>query len=124
MYSPELLQRFLEPKWVGDVASPAAVVTEGNPACGDVVQLSIEIIDGVITEARFRTLGCAVAISASDAVCSILEGKTLSAAAFIDTGDVASVLGGIPDERLSCAGAALAAVRSVLREAQSTVEIS
>lgn len=124
MYSPELLQRFLEPKWVGDVASPTAVVTEGNPACGDVVQLSIGVTDGVITEARFRTLGCAIAIAASDVVCSLLDGKTLSGAGVIDSEEVASVLGGIPEERSSCAQAALSALRSVLRQANAVVGIS
>lgn len=123
MYSEQLLERFLSPNWVGDVEFPSAVVTEGNPACGDVVQLSIRLEDGVISEARFRTLGCAIAIAASDTICDLIEGATLSAAEMVDASDLDELLGGIPEERSSCAQAALAALRSVVRSLRSEAQV-
>ena len=123
VYSEALLERFLSPKWAGDVELPTAVVTEGNPACGDVVQLAIRVNDGAITEARFRTLGCAIAIASSDCICDLIEGGTISAAEVVDIADLGSMLGGIPEERSSCAQAALAALRSAVRRLRTDAQV-
>ncbi|MGH7426202.1 MAG: iron-sulfur cluster assembly scaffold protein [Candidatus Methylomirabilales bacterium] len=116
MYSKELLARFLEPGRVGDLLSPSAVATQGNPACGDVVQIGIEVTEGSIREARFRTRGCAVAIAASDAVCELATGRSLTAAEMLDAEEVAAALGGVPRERDACVVAPLGALRSALRQ--------
>lgn len=122
MYSSLLLEHFHDPRRVGDVASPAAVGVEGDPTCGDVVQIGLEISGDVIADARFRTLGCAVAIAASDAVCDLVLGLTLTAAEVIDVEDVVEALGGVPEQRGSCAAAALAALRRALRTVRATRE--
>lgn len=115
MYSPRLLERFHEPKWAGDVARPSVTVLEGNAPCGDVVQISLKVAEGTIAEARFRTLGCAVAIAASETVCDLAIGQTLLGAEVIDLDEVSESLGGIPEGRDACASAPVAALRSALR---------
>ncbi len=114
MYSAQLLDRFYHPRWVGNLEAPSASATEGNPTCGDVVQIEIQVTDGMISVARFRTLGCAVAIAACDAVCDLATGQTITAAKFLHVDEVISELGGIPPKRESCAAAPLAALRSAL----------
>ena len=114
MYSAQLLERFYHPRWVGNLAAPSASATEGNPTCGDVVQIDIQVTDGMISVARFRTLGCAVAIAACDALCDLATGQTLTAAKFLHLDEVIAELGGIPPKRESCAAAPLAALRSAL----------
>lgn len=116
MHSDLLLQRFHGPRWVGDLERPTVVALQGNPTCGDVVQIGLEIKDGIVAEARFRTLGCAVAIAASDVVCELVKGRTLTGAEILDLEEIAEALGGIPDERQSCAAAPIAALRSATRE--------
>lgn len=115
MFSARLLDRFYEPRFAGDLDSPAAIATEGNPTCGDVVRLAVEVVDGAIVTARFRTLGCAVAIAASDAVCELVAGQSPMAAQFIALEAVVAALDGIPEGRESCAAAPLSALRAVLR---------
>jgi nitrogen fixation NifU-like protein len=114
VYSAQLLDRFYHPRWVGNLAAPSASATEGNPTCGDVVQIDIQVTDGVISVARFRTLGCAVAIAACDALCDLATGQTVTAAKFLHVDEVIEELGGIPPKRESCAAAPLAALRSAL----------
>ena len=114
MYTAQLLDRFYHPRWVGNLAAPSASATEGNPTCGDVVQIDIQVTDGMISVARFRTLGCAVAIAACDALCDLATGQTLTAAKFLHLDEVIAELGGIPPKRESCAAAPLAALRSAL----------
>ena len=115
MYSEQLLEHFYRPCWVGDIARPTATATEGHAPCGDVVQIVIRVEDGLVAEARFRTLGCAVAIAASDALCALVRGQTVTAAQFLHLDEVTAALGGIPERRESCAAAPLAALRSALR---------
>lgn len=118
MYSSRLLEHFHHPSWVGDLPAPSGLAVEGDRTCGDVVQIGIEVSEGVIAQAMFRTLGCAVAIAASDAVCDLAIGKTPTAAEAIDVEEVVAALGGIPEERETCAAAALTALRSALSQAQ------
>lgn len=122
MHSELMLSRFKDPAWVGDIERPSVVVIEGNPTCGDVVQIGLKVADGLITEARFRTLGCAVAIAASDVICELTRGRTLTGAEILDFEEVEQALGGIPEERLSCATAPLSAFRSAIRQLRAQVK--
>jgi nitrogen fixation NifU-like protein len=115
VFSAPLLDRFYDPRFVGDVDAPTATATEGNPTCGDVVRIGLEVVDGAIRTARFRTLGCAVAIAASDAVCELVGGQTTTAARFLHLDEVVTALGGIPAGRETCASAPLSALRSAIR---------
>jgi nitrogen fixation NifU-like protein len=115
VYSQRLLQRFHDPVWAGDLDAPTSVATAGNRTCGDVVQIAVEVADGIVLRARFRTLGCAIAIAASDAVCDLVAGMPVYEALLLSTGDVVAALEGIPDDRSPCASGALAALRSALR---------
>lgn len=115
MFSARLLDRFYEPAHVGDLDAPTATATAGNPTCGDVVCIAVQVAGGAVVDARFRTLGCAVAIAASDAVCELVAGQSPMAAQFLHLDEVVAALDGIPEGRESCASAPLAALRAVLR---------
>ena len=115
VFSAQLLEHFYHPQWVGDLDRPSASATEGHAPCGDVVRIDIRVEAGLVAEARFRTLGCAVAIAASDALCGIVGGQTVSAAQFLHLDELVAALGGIPARRESCASAPLSALRSALR---------
>lgn len=116
MHSELLLKRFREPAWVGDLENASVVVTEGNPTCGDVVQIGLEVRDGLVVDARFRTLGCAVAIASSDVLCELVRGLTIGGAEVVDLFDIHKALGGVALERESCVAAALAALRAAIAQ--------
>lgn len=117
MYSEALLSRFLAPTRVGDIASPDGLGVEGNVTCGDVVHIAIKLNDGLIRSARFRVQGCATAIAAADACCELVEGGTITSAQSLEVGELSSLLGGIPPDRVSCAWICLGALRSALDQA-------
>lgn len=115
MYSEKLVARFLDPTNIGDVASPDGVGEEGNVTCGDVVQVAVKVDQGLITEARFRAQACATAIAAADVCCELVVGWTVTAAQTLELREIEETLGGIPEERLSCAVIGLGALRAALR---------
>jgi nitrogen fixation NifU-like protein len=60
MYSAEVLDHFEHPRNAGTIADADASVRIENPACGDILELTIKIADGGIEEIRFRAKGCVV----------------------------------------------------------------
>ena len=119
MYSDKLLARFLEPANIGDVEGADALGVEGNITCGDVVHLSVKVEDGLITQARFRAQGCATAIAAADACCELVVGWTITAAQTLELAEISAALGGVPEERESCAAIGLGALRAALERIRS-----
>ena len=63
MYSPQLLDHFQNPRNAGEVSNPDASAQLENPACGDVLKLTVRITDGRITEIRFLAKGCVPAMA-------------------------------------------------------------
>ena len=114
MYSDKLLLRFHEATHVGVLPQPAMLGQQGNPTCGDVVEIYIRTNDGLISDARFKALGCAVTIAAADAICEAVAGTSPTEATFLDIDQVIAHLGGIPEGRRPCVEAPLAALRSAL----------
>ena len=67
-YSEKVLGHYENPKNVGtlDKSKPnVGTGLVGAPECGDVMRLQIEVNDGIITDAKFKTFGCGSAIAAS-----------------------------------------------------------
>ncbi|HVL50177.1 MAG TPA: iron-sulfur cluster assembly scaffold protein [Actinomycetota bacterium] len=119
MYSDALMERFLNPSHAGDVDAANGTGAQGNITCGDVVHLSIKVRDGLITEARFRAQGCATAIASADALCELITGTSLTAAAIIDAEALSQRLDGIPTDRVNCASIVLDALRGALEEVRA-----
>jgi len=65
-YTDKVQQHFLHPKNVGEIENPDGTGDVGSLACGDALKLTFKLDDkGVITDARFKTFGCASAIASS-----------------------------------------------------------
>ena len=117
-YSDTILDHFENPRNVGEVENPDAFGHAGNPACGDLLELSLRVSDGRIEVARFRASGCGAAIASSSMMTVLLTGRTLEEAGALTNGDVASALGGLPPAKLHCSVMAEDAIRSALADYQ------
>src|ERR1700680_398342 len=80
MYSAQLLDHFQNPRNAGDVADPDAAAEVENPACGDILRLTLKITQGRITHAQFKAKGCVAAIACGSALTELMVGKTLGEA--------------------------------------------
>ena len=65
MYNEKVMEIFKNPKNVGEVENYNAIGTVGNATCGDIMQITLRIEDGIIKDAKFKTFGCAAAITSS-----------------------------------------------------------
>jgi nitrogen fixation protein NifU and related proteins len=113
-YSPTVLDHFQHPRNLGDLPGADAVAEVENPACGDRTRLAIQVRDGRIAGARFRTEGCPAAIAASSMTTELILGRTLEEAASLKDEDVARALGGLPRNKLHCSVLAEDVIQAVI----------
>ena len=117
-YSGQVLDHYENPRNVGklDKNDPrVGTGLVGAPACGDVLQLQIQVDEGVITDAKFKTYGCGSAIASSSLVTTWLKGKSLDEADSIKNSDIAEELA-LPPVKIHCSILAEDAIKAALAD--------
>jgi nitrogen fixation NifU-like protein len=117
-YSEKVLDHYSNPKNVGalDKSKPnVGTGLVGAPECGDVMRLQIEVNDGVITDAKFKTFGCGSAIAASSLATEWLKGRTIEEALTIDNMDLVEELN-LPPVKIHCSVLAEDAIKSAIND--------
>ena len=114
MYSAQVLDHFQNPRNAGDIADADATAELENPACGDVLRLSLKVSAGRVIAARFKAKGCVAAIACGSALTDLVVGKTLSEARKLRRDDVIAVVGSLPQASTHAAQLALDALAGAL----------
>jgi nitrogen fixation NifU-like protein len=82
---------------------------------GDVMKLQIQVEDGIITDAKFKTYGCGSAIASSSLVTEWLKGNTLDQAQEIKNSQIAVELA-LPPVKIHCSVLAEDAIKSAIAD--------
>jgi len=102
-YTDKVQQHFLDPQNVGEVENASGSGEVGSLACGDALKLTFKAdANDIITEAKFKTFGCASAIASSSVLTEIMIGMSVDDALKITNEDIADALGGLPKEKMHC----------------------
>jgi nitrogen fixation protein NifU and related proteins len=96
MYSPQVLDHFQHPRNPGEVANPDASAQIENPACGDVLKLTLRVADGRLQEIRFLAQGCVPAMACASLLTDLVQGRTVAEARQLRREDLVRALGGLP----------------------------
>ena len=116
MYNEKVMKVFENPKNVGEVENYDAIGTVGNATCGDIMQITLKIDGDVITDAKFKTFGCAAAIAKSSTATEMIKGKTLDEALKITNKQVVEELEGLPPQKLHCSVLAEEAIKAAIED--------
>ena len=92
MYSEKVMDHFMNPRNVGEIADADGVGQVGNPKCGDIMKMYLKIENDVITDAKFKTFGCGAAVATSSMATELVKGKTIDEALKITNKAVAEAL--------------------------------
>jgi nitrogen fixation NifU-like protein len=120
MYSELLLDHFQRPRNVGELPAPAVTVEVSNPACGDILRLSVRFMGEVAAEARYKVLGCTASIASGSALTELLLGKTRAELAALRPADVENAVGGLAAESKHAAVLCSDGIKALLRRVQAS----
>jgi nitrogen fixation NifU-like protein len=116
VYSPELLDHFQNPRNAGALQSPDRSAQLENPACGDVLELTMNLEGTTIAEIRFRAKGCVPAIACGSAITELVRGKNIDEARQVSREDLVRKVGGLPPASAHASHLALDTLAALLRK--------
>ena len=118
-YSDKVMDHYENPRNVGRLDKEAQDVGTGMvgaPACGDVMQLQIQVNDdGIIEDARFKTYGCGSAIASSSLLTEWVKGRSLDEAGSITNSEIADELA-LPPVKIHCSVLAEDAIKAAIKD--------
>ena len=113
-YSENVLDHFSNPRNVGEIENASGVGTVGNAKCGDIMRMYLDIRDGVILDAKFKTFGCGAAVATSSMATELVIGKTVEEALLVTNKAVMEALDGLPPVKVHCSLLAEEAIHAAL----------
>ncbi|MBQ6813583.1 MAG: Fe-S cluster assembly scaffold protein NifU [Methanobrevibacter sp.] len=123
MYSEKVMDHFANPRNSGEIENASGEGTVGNPTCGDLMTIYIDVDDeDVIQDIKFKTFGCGAAIATSSMITEIAKGMTVDEALEITRNDVADALDGLPPVKMHCSNLAADALTEAIKDYKSKQE--
>jgi nitrogen fixation NifU-like protein len=116
MYSPLLLDHFERPRNVGELADADVSVTVENPACGDVMLLTLRVEDGKIKDARYRTKGCVASIACGSRLTEMILAQRVDQLRHLERQQLVDSVGGLSPETMHASHLAFDALSTALRQ--------
>ncbi len=115
MYSAQVLDHFQNPRNAGEINDADAVAEIENPACGDIVRLTLKAHARRVTEIRFKAKGCVAAIACASALTELAANRELDRARNLQRDDVIEAVGGLPQASTHAAQLAVDVLQAALR---------
>ena len=95
MPSSRLLDHFQTPRNVGELPPPAVCVEVVNPACGDILRLSVSTEADRVKEAAYKARGCVASIAAGSVLTELMQNKSRTELQALRAADVEAALDGL-----------------------------
>jgi nitrogen fixation NifU-like protein len=120
MYSAEVLDHFEHPRNAGAVADADAEVQIENPACGDVLKLTVKLAGDRIDEIRFLAKGCVSSVACGSALTELVRGRSVAEARDVKREQLLRHVGGLPAASTHASHLAMDALAALLGKLAKT----
>ncbi|MBC9785640.1 Fe-S cluster assembly scaffold protein NifU [Heliobacterium chlorum] len=124
MYTDKVMDHFMNPRNVGEIEKPSGVGEVGNPTCGDIMRIYIDVEDDIIKDVKFKTFGCGAAIATSSICTELVIGKSIDEALKLTNEAVAEALDGLPPQKMHCSNLAADALHKAIADYKAKREDS
>ena len=121
MYNEKVMEVFKNPQHMGEVENYNAIGPVGHETCGDIMQITMRIENGIIEDAKFKTFGCAAAVASSSTATGMIIGKSIEDALKLTNKEVITELEGLPPQKIHCSVLAEDAIRAAIDDYQKRV---
>jgi nitrogen fixation NifU-like protein len=115
MYKGIVIEHFMNPRNVGVIENPDGYAKVESSACGDMMEIYIQVAGDTIADVKFRTFGCAAAIASSSLASEMIKGQPIKTASDLTEADIADELG-LPEPKLHCSVLAVSALHAALND--------
>lgn len=123
MYSEKVMDHFANPRNCGVIENASGEGTVGNPTCGDLMTIYIDVDENdIIKDIKFETFGCGAAIATSSMITELAIGMSVDDALEISRNDVADALDGLPPVKMHCSNLAADALAEAIKDYKSKSE--
>ncbi len=105
LYREYILDHYKSPHFRGHLEDYAFVYEDDNPTCGDHLHMELQVDEnGMVTDARFDGIGCALSQASADILLEHIVGKPLEEVKQFSKDDLLNLLGiSLGPVRLKCA---------------------
>ena len=115
VYSAALLDHFQNPRNAGEIDAPDSAARLENPACGDILELTLKLEGRRIADIRFRAKGCVPAMACGSAITELAKGKSVDQARQVSREDLVQKVGGLPQAAAHASHLAIDTLVALLR---------
>ena len=98
------------------MAQPDGSAQIENPACGDILRLSVKVVDGRISDIGFLAKGCVPSMACASLLTALVKGRSLADARQLRREELLAAAGGLPRESMHASHLAMDALAAVLKK--------
>lgn len=80
LYRQVIMDHYKNPRNRGVLEEGNLTVNMNNPTCGDRIQLTMKVEDGLVSDARFEGEGCSISMSSASMMTQAIKGKKVEVA--------------------------------------------
>lgn len=117
MYAENILDHYKNPRRLGRLAYCTHTAYDVNPLCGDTVEISLTVKDGVVIDAAFNGKGCAISRAATSMLMEDIVGRRAQEVMDISNEFVFELIGApLTAARVKCALLGLVVIKNALNQ--------
>jgi NifU-like protein len=109
-------EHFLAPRNAGAIEAPSGRGRAENRVCGDRLELTVRVEDGLIRAAGYEAEGCAAVRAAASLTTEAVLGKAPGEAASLDVARLVADAGGLPPTKAHAPRVVQRALREALAD--------
>lgn len=123
MYTQQVIEHYENPRNVGTIPDADGTATVGSAASGEMIKLTLKVLENVIVGAKFRAFGCPTAIASASILTEMVTGSDISEALQITASHLSKALGGLPTDKQRYVDAAEEVLKTAITDFLSKTEV-
>jgi nitrogen fixation NifU-like protein len=114
LYREDILDHYKNPHNFNDLPDKTHSAREMNASCGDMVEIYLKIEKGVVIEAAFRGVGCALSTAAASMLTDKIKGMKVDEVAKMGEMTIKEMMGEVNPGRIKCVMLPLVVLKKTL----------